>query len=388
MAGLINDWQAIIDGQKNNALPDWLVAQKKEALTQLNGFESPNRKMETWRYADAGRLLGDTSTVEPKDLDLAELEADCCVVVTSEGVEVVGEQPTWLKVTPLKDATEGQWQVVKAHSLAKEQGALLLNQALVTAGCVVEVAANSEGKHVVIAMVHDFSGDEWQFVSNHYIVGANSHVQFKEVVSGGRLNLVNAWLLGRDAGVHRTAYSELQDPDVCLVFNHFDLAQNAEMHAMNHRSGGALQHHNQQVVFDAEHAKYRSGSINKTNNNSNITDIVNVFHNNKNNECEVIHRSIADDVSQIFTNAKAFVAHGADHSVIAQDLKNILLSEDAKIFSKPELEVNTDEVIAAHGSTIGALDEQALFYLQSRGVSLAQARDIMIESFIAEANIC
>ena len=97
---------------------------------------------------------------------------------------------------------------------------------------------------------------------------------------------------------------------------------------------------------------------------------------------------MAKDQSQIFNNAKALVAPGADQSEIEQDLKNILLSEDAKIFSKPELEVYADEVVAAHGSTIGALDEQSLFYLQSRGVPVAEARDIMIESFEQEAVIC
>lgn len=387
MAGLINDWQAVIDGQMKKQLPDWLAKKKVDALAQLANFDAPNRKMESWRYADASRLLSSTDA-ETADLNLAELDADCCVVISDEGVAVVGDQPSWLHVFDLKETTESQWLTVKAHDLEKEQGALLLNQALVNHGCVIEVDAQADGKDAVVAIVHDFSDDQWRFVSNHYHIHANSQVQFKEVVAGGRINVVNAWSLGRDSSVNRLAFSELQDQAICVSYNQYDLAQNAQMTSMNHRSGGALQHHNQQVLFDAERAVYRSGSINKTSNNSNITDIVTVFHNQKYNECDVIHRSIADDASQIFTNAKAIVAPGADHSVITQDLKNILLSEDAKIFSKPELEVSTDEVVAAHGSTIGALDEQSLFYLQSRGITLAQARDIMIESFIAEAEIC
>jgi len=73
---------------------------------------------------------------------------------------------------------------------------------------------------------------------------------------------------------------------------------------------------------------------------------------------------------------------------IEQDLKNILLSNDAKIASKPELEVYADEVIAAHGSTIGTLDEDALFYLQSRGIPADSARQMMMVSFEQEAIIC
>ena len=68
-------------------------------------------------------------------------------------------------------------------------------------------------------------------------------------------------------------------------------------------------------------------------------------------------------------------------------MKNILLSDDAKIYSRPELEINTDDVIAAHGSTTGQLDELSLTYLRSRGIPKVDAELMLIESFLQEANI-
>jgi Fe-S cluster assembly protein SufD len=200
--------------------------------------------------------------------------------------------------------------------------------------------------------------------------------------------VVNLYQVNDSAQLQRKQNIYLDETQQFISFNQFDVAENAEIINMNHHQGGSLQHHVHRVNFNATGAKYTSGAINKSFDNNNITDIVVVNHLFPNNQSDVTHRSIAKDQSQIFNNARAMVAPSADQSEIEQDLKNILLSPDAKIFSKPELEVYADEVVAAHGSTIGALDDTALFYLQSRGVDIAQARDIMIESFEQEAMVC
>ena len=75
------------------------------------------------------------------------------------------------------------------------------------------------------------------------------------------------------------------------------------------------------------------------------------------------------------------VAEGADGSDAALSNKNLLLSANAEIDTKPELEIYADEVKAAHGATIGQLDERALFYLRSRGIGLAQARSLLTLAF-------
>ena len=166
------------------------------------------------------------------------------------------------------------------------------------------------------------------------------------------------------------------------------MAEKAELLNNNQHQERLLQHLLHRINFNNTCSKYTSGTINKSSRINNISDLVEVNHLHLNNQSDVTHRSIAKDHSQIFNNAKAFVAPGADQSEIEQDLKNILLSPEAKIFSKPELEVYADEVVAAHGSTIGALDDQSCFYLQSRGMDIEQAREIMIESFEQEAVVC
>lgn len=389
MAGLINNWQEAINNAKalTSGWPQWLQQKQAESLDRLDGFAIPNRKMETWRYSDSGKLQN-TDVVSSAELDLAELDADLCILIKSQGFEAVGEMPDWLQVTDIHQLAEQEWLPMVAKTHEKEQAMLQLNQALFHAGVALKVKNNEQHADFVIAVVYDLAENAWQFVHNHFEIGDNSQVTINEIHAGGLVNQTAVWSLGRDAQVKKTVWAQFESEATLVSFNQVNLNQNADMKTMNHRFGGTLQHHNQQVEFLAEHAKFAAGSVNKANGNSHIADIVNVFHDKKHNTSEVIHRSIADGQSQIFNNAKAVVAHGADHSEISQDLKNILLSDDAKVFSKPELEVSTDEVVAAHGSTIGALDESSLFYLQSRGIDAKQAKDIMIESFVAEAEVC
>ncbi len=85
---------------------------------------------------------------------------------------------------------------------------------------------------------------------------------------------------------------------------------------------------------------------------------------------------------QIFTG-KVLVERGAQGTDSDQLLRNLLLSEQAEVDARPELEIYADDVRCAHGSTVGRLDDQALFYLRSRGIGLDQARRLLMLSFAA-----
>jgi Fe-S cluster assembly protein SufD len=83
-------------------------------------------------------------------------------------------------------------------------------------------------------------------------------------------------------------------------------------------------------------------------------------------------------------NGKVYVKQDAQHTQAYQRNASILQGDDARIFSKPELEIYADDVKCSHGCTIGRLDEQAVFYLRSRGVSEAEARRMVSHAFMAE----
>ena len=82
---------------------------------------------------------------------------------------------------------------------------------------------------------------------------------------------------------------------------------------------------------------------------------------------------------------KILVKPGAQKTDGYQISQALLLDEDSQFLAKPELEIYADDVKCSHGSTSGAIDETALFYLQSRGVPLAQAQALLVLAFLAEA---
>jgi Fe-S cluster assembly protein SufD len=98
-----------------------------------------------------------------------------------------------------------------------------------------------------------------------------------------------------------------------------------------------------------------------------------------------VWRSVADDQAGCSVAARVEVARGAQKTDAEQSLKGLLLARSATINAKPELEIFADDVKCAHGATVGELDRNALFYLESRGVSPDEARALLTRAFVADA---
>jgi Fe-S cluster assembly protein SufD len=98
---------------------------------------------------------------------------------------------------------------------------------------------------------------------------------------------------------------------------------------------------------------------------------------------EVFHGILNGKARCVF-NGKAIVHAGADGSDAEQSNHNLLLSQQAEIDTKPELEIYADDVKCSHGATVGQLDEQALFYMRSRGLDREQARHMLTRAFAGQ----
>jgi Fe-S cluster assembly protein SufD len=97
-----------------------------------------------------------------------------------------------------------------------------------------------------------------------------------------------------------------------------------------------------------------------------------------------LYKGILADKAQAVFNGKIIVRQDAQKTNAKQTNKALLLSDDARINTKPQLEIFADDVKCTHGAAIGQLDEDALFYMQARGISAADARNLMIHAFAGE----
>jgi Fe-S cluster assembly protein SufD len=101
--------------------------------------------------------------------------------------------------------------------------------------------------------------------------------------------------------------------------------------------------------------------------------------------CSEVFKGVLDDKARSVFQGKIVVHKDAQKTDGRQYCKTLLLSDDAEVNAKPELEIYADDVKCAHGATVGQIDETALFYLRSRGLPEKQARSLLIESFLGEA---
>ncbi|MEO7207279.1 MAG: SufD family Fe-S cluster assembly protein, partial [Steroidobacteraceae bacterium] len=95
-------------------------------------------------------------------------------------------------------------------------------------------------------------------------------------------------------------------------------------------------------------------------------------------------RAIASDISRVIFNSKVIVNAGANNSDSKQSCRGLLLSPNAEIDTRPQLEIHADEVKCAHGATTGRLDPDMLFYLLSRGLDRETAQSLLVYAFLAD----
>ncbi len=114
-------------------------------------------------------------------------------------------------------------------------------------------------------------------------------------------------------------------------------------------------------------------------------DTVFVTHDALNCESRQVFKKVLRNGAVGVFQGKILVKEGAQKTDGYQISQSLLLDEDSQFLAKPELEIYADDVACSHGSTSGAIDEDALFYLQSRGVPLQQAQDLLVLAFLSEA---
>ena len=110
-----------------------------------------------------------------------------------------------------------------------------------------------------------------------------------------------------------------------------------------------------------------------------------VMHNASNCHSIQDYKGILSDGARAVFNGRVVVQPGAFQTKAEQQNKNLLLSPDAEIDTKPQLEIFADDVVCTHGATVGQLDEDALFYLATRGIGREEASRYLVHAFL-EAN--
>jgi Fe-S cluster assembly protein SufD len=109
-----------------------------------------------------------------------------------------------------------------------------------------------------------------------------------------------------------------------------------------------------------------------------------VTHAAVNGATEQLVKGVVGDQARGVFQGRIVVAEGADHTEARMGHHALILSDQAEVDAKPELEIYADDVVCAHGNTVGSLDEEALFYMRQRGLPEPEARALLTEAFVGE----
>ena len=148
--------------------------------------------------------------------------------------------------------------------------------------------------------------------------------------------------------------------------------------------GGGLVRNNVHPVLNGEGAECLINGLFVGGGKQHLDNYMLVEHAQPNCSSRQFYNGILDERSRGVFHGRIVVHKDAQHTDAKQTNRNLLLSDDARIDTKPQLEIYADDVKCTHGATIGQIDEEALFYLRSRGISEAEARNLLLYAFAAE----
>jgi len=147
---------------------------------------------------------------------------------------------------------------------------------------------------------------------------------------------------------------------------------------------GKLLKNNYFINLNDKNSSFNYNSINLLDNKDYVDNYIEINHNNKHTISNTNQKNILNGKSNSIFYSKAIINHNGEKSEAFQKNNNILLSSNAKVHSNPQLEIYNNDVKCSHGSTTGQLDEDAIFYLRSRGISFKNAEKILLNGFLNE----
>jgi Fe-S cluster assembly protein SufD len=148
--------------------------------------------------------------------------------------------------------------------------------------------------------------------------------------------------------------------------------------------GGSIVRNNLTARFDAEGAECILNGLSLGRGTQVVDNHTVIDHAKPHCTSHELYKSILDGASKGIFNGKVFVRKDAQKTDAKQTNKTLLLSDDATMNTKPQLEIFADDVKCTHGATIGQLDDEQIFYLRSRGIGLDAARDILTSAFAGD----
>jgi Fe-S cluster assembly protein SufD len=406
---------ATLEKQRSAREPSWLRNIRRAAIDRFGDLGYPTTRQEEWRFTNMAKPAR-TAFVPAQSPSGAAGENPARLLIGRSQPWVLGEAAgchtlVFVNGYPepaLSSAAAALPAGVRAGSLAaaigeghpalethlanhagyRDHALVALNTALFEDGAFVEIRPNTVVKMPVALVFVTLPGAEPSMTHPHnlVLVGVGAQVSLIEAHLGPAglpylTNAVTEVAAGDNAIVD---YTRVQDEGtdayhIGVVQAEQKRSSSVTLHTI--AQGAAIDREETRAVLDGEgaeallHGLYVLGGVQHVDNHTLID------HAKPHCSSREVYKGVLDGASGGVFNGKIVVRKDAQKTDSKQSNKNLLLSEDAVINTKPQLEIYADDVKCTHGATIGQIDAEAIFYMRSRGIGLEEARRVLIQAF-------
>ena len=390
--------------------PRWLTRLREESIERFAELGFPDTHQEEWRYTSLAPLsvipfqaaIGDDSSLGPtpalQDLDSAAWVARRRLVFVngrySEAMSALGEIPDGVEVRTLRAAVQGvgdleeyfaRYADYRHHPLAA------LNTASWQDGAYIRIARGTVMEKPIQLLFVSSSGGQPVVSHPRTLIVAERDTQaaFVESYVGAGdgvcfSNAVTEIVAGESSVIDHYKMQVENERSFHLGSLHVHQGRSSSFASCSIALGGQLARNEVDAVLDAEGADCTLNGLYLTHGEQHVDNSTTIDHAKPHGVSHQFYKGILDDRSSAVFNGKIIVRPDAQKTDAIQKNKNLLLSEDAVVDTKPQLEIFANDVRCTHGATVGQLDPEAMFYLRSRGIGKSQARSLLTYAFAGD----
>lgn len=405
--------------QQNSAGPTRIANLRRHAFDRFSTLGMPTTRLEQWRFTNVSPIANATFTpAQPAVLTAADAAP---LVATGAGdgaptivfvngryeatLSSVGDLPNGVVVDSLASVlasssdTDAVARYLGTGADIESDGAAFtaLNTALFTDGAFVRVPANVVVDAPIQLLFVTTSPLREEEAAPRcmthprvlIVAGKNSQVRVVENYSGSNdapylTNTVTEVVGAANAVVDH--YKIVRESLAAFHIGHMHLRVERDANFSSHviTLGGNIVRNDVQALLDGEGVTCTLNGLYIADGKQLVDNHTTIHHVKPHCQSYELYKGILDEEAHAVFNGKIIVAIDAQKTNAKQTNKALLLSEDAQINTKPELEIFADDVKCTHGATVGQLDAEAIFYLRARGLGLEQARSVLIHAFASD----
>ncbi len=387
--------------------PAWLLPLRKAGMARFAELGFPTTKQEDWRFTNVAPVAklpylpaggGEVSADDLAGFAFSKLEGSRLVFIDgvfSNELSGIDELPDGVVISNLAAALSGSSDLIEKHltQYANDESASFaaMNTALFTDGVFVHVPNGAVVEKPVQALFVSTAAEEGATanVRNLVVAGTNSgltlvesHVALKD--GAYFTNAVSEFSVGENARVEHVKFQDESREAFHIGALHAKLerASNFTSHSID--VGARISRNNLRTNLAGEGLVATLNGLYLTAGEQLADHHMVVDHAQPNCESHEYFNGILADRSKGVFHGRIHVHQVAQKTDAKQTNKNLLLSDDATIDTKPQLEIYADDVKCTHGATIGQLNDESIFYLRARGIGEAKARQMLMHAFAGE----